>query len=77
MATSVIVGGASGLGRVIAERLAERGDQVVITSRTDEARPQSISLIEWNLKPSFKNTVFKFTPPKGASRIEIVPVKTK
>jgi len=29
------------------------------------------------LKPSFKDTVFNFTPPKGASRIEIVPVKTK
>ena len=55
-------------------RLARK---VVITSRTDEARPQSVSLIDWNLKPTFKDTVFKFTPPKGASRIEIVPVKTK
>jgi len=51
--------------------------KIVITSRTDEARPQSISLIDWNLKPTFKDTVFKFTPPKGASKIEIVPVKTK
>ena len=51
--------------------------KVVITSRTDEARPQSVSLIGWNLKPTFKDTVFKFAPPKGASRIEIVPVKTK
>jgi len=51
--------------------------KIVITSRTDEARPQSVSLIDWNLKPTFKDTVFKFTPPKGASRIEIVPVKTK
>ena len=34
MATSVIVGGASGLGRVIAERCAQRGDHVVITSRS-------------------------------------------
>ena len=51
--------------------------KVVITSRTDEARPQSVSLIDWNLKPTFKDTVFKFTPPKGASKIEIVPVKTK
>ncbi len=51
--------------------------KVVITSRTDEARPQSVSLIEWNLKPNFKDTVFEFTPPKGATRIEIVPVKTK
>jgi NAD(P)-dependent dehydrogenase (short-subunit alcohol dehydrogenase family) len=34
MATAVIVGGSSGLGRVIAERLARHGDEVVITSRT-------------------------------------------
>jgi hypothetical protein len=51
--------------------------KVVITSRTDEARPQSVSLIHWNLKPTFKDTVFKFTPPNGASKVEIVPVKTK
>jgi len=51
--------------------------KVVITNRADEARPQSVSLIDWNLKPTFKNTVFKFTPPKGATKIEIVPLKTK
>ncbi len=34
MATSVIVGGSSGLGRVIAQRSADRGDHVVITSRS-------------------------------------------
>ena len=51
--------------------------KLVITSRTDEARPQSVSMIEWNLKPTFKDTVFKFTPPKGATKIEILPVKTK
>ena len=32
--------------------------KVVITNRADEARPQSVSLIDWNLKPTFKNTVF-------------------
>jgi NAD(P)-dependent dehydrogenase (short-subunit alcohol dehydrogenase family) len=31
---SVIVGGSSGLGRVIAQRFADRGDEVVITSRS-------------------------------------------
>jgi hypothetical protein len=51
--------------------------KVVITSRTDEARPQSVSLIDWNLKPSFKDSVFKFTPPKGATKIEIVPRKSE
>jgi hypothetical protein len=51
--------------------------KVVITDRADEARPQSVSLISWNLKPTFKDSIFAFTPPKGASRVEIVPVKTK
>ena len=51
--------------------------KLVITSRTDEARPQSVHMIDWNLKPTFKDTVFKFTPPKGATKIEIVPVKAK
>jgi hypothetical protein len=51
--------------------------KVVITNRADEARPQSVSLIDWNLKPGFKDSVFKFTPPKGATKIEIVPVKAK
>ena len=51
--------------------------KVVITNRTDDARPQSVSLIDWNLKPKFSDSVFKFTPPKGASKIEIVPLKAK
>ena len=51
--------------------------KVVVTNRADEARPQSVSMIDWNLKPTFKDTVFKFTPPKGAKKIEIVPVKAK
>jgi NAD(P)-dependent dehydrogenase (short-subunit alcohol dehydrogenase family) len=37
MTTSMIVGGSSGLGYAIALRLAERGDEVIITSR-DQAR---------------------------------------
>src|SRR6478609_9522264 len=32
--TSIIVGGSSGLGRAVAQRFADRGDTVVITSRT-------------------------------------------
>ena len=51
--------------------------KVVITSRTDEARPQSVSLIDWDLRPTFKDAVFHFTPPKGSSKIEIVPLKSK
>ncbi len=51
--------------------------KVVITNRADEARPQSVSLYDWNLEPTFPDSVFKFTPPTGASKIEIVPLKTK
>ena len=51
--------------------------KIVITNRADEARPQSVTLIDWNLKPTFNDAVFKFMPPKGASKIEIVPRKTK
>jgi hypothetical protein len=50
--------------------------KVVITSRLDEARPQSVSTIAWNLKPTFKNTVFSFVPPKDAVKVELVPRKT-
>ena len=51
--------------------------KIVITNRADEARPQSMQLFAWNLKPSFKDSVFKFTPPKGATAIEMLPRKTK
>lgn len=51
--------------------------KLVITSRVDEARPQSVSLIDWDLKPTFQDSTFKFTPPKGASEVEIVPRKKK
>ncbi len=51
--------------------------KIVVTYRADEARPQSVSLIDWNLKPTFKESTFTFVPPKGARKIEIVPVKAK
>jgi hypothetical protein len=51
--------------------------KLVITSRADEARPQSTSIMEWNLKPAFDKATFKFTPPKGATRIDMVPLKAK
>jgi hypothetical protein len=49
--------------------------KLVITSRSDEARPQSVSLIEWNLKPGFADSAFTFKPPKGAKAIEMLPRK--
>jgi hypothetical protein len=51
--------------------------KMVITRRDDDARPQSVHLIDWNLKPVSKSTTFKFTPPKGVTKIEMVPPKAK
>ena len=51
--------------------------KLVITNRADEARPQSVSIMDWNLKPAFGASTFRFSPPKGATKIEIVPVKSK
>jgi hypothetical protein len=45
--------------------------KLVITNRADEARPQSVSLIEWNLKPGFKASAFTFSPPKGSTAVEL------
>jgi len=50
--------------------------KIVITNRADEARPQMVSLIEWNLKPTFNDSVFKFKAPKGATKIDVVPRKS-
>jgi len=51
--------------------------KMVITNRTDDARPQSVSLITWNLQPTFKDSAFSFVPPKGVTKAEIVPLKQK
>jgi hypothetical protein len=50
--------------------------KLVITNRADDARPQSVSLIDWNLKPTFNDSTFGFRPPAGSKAIEIVPRKT-
>jgi hypothetical protein len=51
--------------------------KVVITNRSDEARPQSVSLIAWNLNPGFNDAVFRFVPPKGATQAQIVAPRAK
>jgi hypothetical protein len=57
-----------------AQRLPRK---LVITNRADDARPQSMSVIEWSLKPSFKDSIFTFAPPPGAQRVEVVPLKSR
>jgi len=51
--------------------------KLVITDRSDDARPQSVSLITWELNPSFKESVFRFAPPQGSTKIDLVPAKAK
>lgn len=51
--------------------------KLVITNRTDEARPQSVTIMDWKLKPGFKDAVFKFTPPKGSTAVELRPLAQK
>jgi hypothetical protein len=51
--------------------------KLVISNRADEERPQSVSYLHWNLKPTFKDSVFKFTPPKGSTAIELLPLAKK
>lgn len=49
--------------------------KLVITNRADEARPQSVTLFDWKKNPSFKDSTFRFVPPKGATEAKIVPLK--
>ncbi len=51
--------------------------KIVITSRADEARPQSVTLLDWTLGPPFSDSVFHFVPPAGATKVEWVARKAK
>lgn len=43
--------------------------KIVITDRTDEARPQHVAVYTWNLAPSFNDAAFVFQPPPDAQRV--------
>jgi hypothetical protein len=52
----------------------QRGDfplprKIVLTTTTDEARPQHMAVYNWNLAPSFNDDAFAFVPPKEFKRI--------
>ncbi|WP_322062288.1 DUF2092 domain-containing protein [Paraburkholderia sp. J63] len=51
--------------------------KIVITRRDDDARPQSVSILDWSVHANFKGSEFTFRPPAGAKKIEIVPVANK
>ncbi len=57
----------------------ERGDKplprkLVITTLEEATQPQYVAYLDWDLAPRHDATAFNFTPPKDASKIEIVRV---
>jgi hypothetical protein len=43
--------------------------KLVLTTMTDEARPQYVATFTWNLAPSFNEAAFTFVPPQGSGRV--------
>lgn len=43
--------------------------KLVLTTLTDESRPQYVATFTWNLAPSFNDAAFTFIPPKGAGKV--------
>jgi hypothetical protein len=43
--------------------------KLVITTTTDDARPQHTAVYTWNLAPSYNDAAFVFDPPAGSGRI--------
>jgi hypothetical protein len=59
----------------------QRGDhplprKIVLTTTTDDARPQHTSLLTWNLAPAFNEAAFAFQPPPGVHKITFAEDKT-
>jgi len=58
----------------------QRGDQplpcrVVITTLTDDARPQHTATYSWNLAPSYDDATFAFRAPSDAKKIPLAEVQ--
>jgi hypothetical protein len=49
--------------------------KLVLTTMTDEARPQYIATFAWNLAPAVNDAAFTFVPPKGAGKVVFAGVK--
>jgi hypothetical protein len=50
--------------------------KLVITTLTDDARPQHSDTLTWNLAPSFNDGAFAFDPPPDAKRVILEGEKT-
>ncbi len=48
--------------------------RLVLTTTSDDARPQHTSVYTWNLAPSFNDAAFVFTPPADAKKISFEEV---
>ncbi len=48
--------------------------RLVLTTMTDEARPQYVATYTWNLAPSFNDAAFTFVPPAGAGKVVLAEV---
>jgi len=49
--------------------------RLVLTTMTDEARPQHVTTFTWNLAPSFNDAAFSFVPPRDAGRVVLSELK--
>jgi hypothetical protein len=45
--------------------------KLVITTKSDPARPTHTAVYTWNLAPSFNEAAFSYEPPRGAQRIKM------
>ncbi len=48
--------------------------RLVLTTTTDEARPQYTATYTWNLAPSFNDATFTFVPPPGAGKAVLAEI---
>jgi hypothetical protein len=58
----------------------QRGDhplprKLVIVTTSDPERPQHSATYDWNLAPSFDDSIFTFTPPEGAGKVVLAVAK--
>ncbi len=50
--------------------------KLVLTTTTDEARPQHEAIMKWNLAPSYDEATFTFNPPPGTHKIIMATLDT-
>jgi hypothetical protein len=43
--------------------------KLVLTTTTDDARPEHVSVLTWNLAPAYNDEAFVFAPPSDAQKI--------